>query len=603
MRAKRSGSWRTTSWSEWNQRSRAIAGGLIQAGIEVGDRVIILANSRPEWFECDVGILMAGAIAVPIYPSNTPEQCEYIINDCGAKLVIVEDPHQLEKLYDPAVLDKLSHLSRVVYMADTANMARPDHKGRKTLSLDEVIPSGADRSWLQALDDLVAAGEPWLANNSSDLDKIADGLDPAQAMTMVYTSGTTGPPKGVVITHANIVFETRAVAGALQIGEDDEQLLFLPLAHIFAKLLEWSAIADGATTAFAEGVPQLIDNMKEVKPTFMGAVPRVYEKAYVKIQANLDATKRKGGWKAAVARWAIKQGNRRAKEQQTGGGGGGLRIWLADKLVFGKVQATFGGNLRFFISGGAPLSGDIAQFFHSAGVLILEGYGLTETTAATHINTPDKFKFGTVGAALPGVEVQIAKDGEILVRGGNVMKEYFNQPEKTAEVINKDGWFHTGDIGEIEDGLLRITDRKKDIIVTAGGKNVAPQNIEGALKALCPYISQVMVYGDKRKFLSALITLNEEELIPWAAANGSSASTLQELTEDVTVQKMVAEAVAKLNEDLARYETIKKYEILPVDFTQENGELTPTLKVKRKFCTEKYQAILDGFYEGLESSL
>ncbi len=602
MRAKIDGSWRGSTWAEFDKRARAIAAGLIDAGVEVGDRVVVLANTRAEWFECDVGVLMSGAVTVPIYPSNTPEQCEYIINDCGGKLIVVEDPHQLEKLYDPEVIDKLKHIGKVVYMSDQATMAKPDHKGRKQLSMDEAIPDGADRSWLESLDDLIARGTAWLANNEADLDKIADNLDPEQAMTMVYTSGTTGPPKGVVITHANIVFETGALSQVLYFGEEDEQLLFLPLAHIFAKILEWSAIAQGATTAFAEGVPQLIDNMKEVKPTYMGAVPRVYEKAYVKIQANLQATIEGGGPKAMMAKWALKQGQRRARQQQAGRGGGGFRVWLADKLVFSKVQATFGGNLRFFISGGAPLAREIADFFHSAGVLILEGYGLTETTAATHLNTLDRYKFGTVGPALPGVEVEIAKDGEILVRGPNVMKEYFNKPEKTAEVINDQGWFHTGDIGVIENGMLRITDRKKDIIVTAGGKNVAPQNIENSLKALCPYISQVMVYGDKRKFLSALVTLNEEELVPWANKRGIEATTLRELSEDPAVQKMVADNIAKLNEDLASYETIKKYEILSVDFTQETGELTPTLKVKRKFCTEKFQDKLDAFYADLPQS-
>jgi long-chain acyl-CoA synthetase len=603
MRHKENGVWRATSWDEWDRASREIAGGLVDAGVAVGEPVIILANTRPEWLEADVGILMAGGITVPIYPSNTPEQCEYIINDCGAKMLIVEDPHQLEKLFDEEISGKLDHIERVIYMSDHAVMTKKDARGRTEVPLSQVEPLYTE-GWKEkiiSLGELRAKGEAWLANNDGKLAEIAADIDPGQPVTFVYTSGTTGPPKGVVLTHSNLVFECHAIREGLGLTTDDEQLLFLPLAHIFAKLLEWGAIEVGYSTAFAESVPKLIDNMKEIQPTFMGAVPRVYEKAYVKIQANLEEKKKKPIPRMLI-NWALKKGMQRSKRLRQGKPAPFLS-GLADKLVFKKVQETFGGRIKFFISGGAPLSGEIAEFLHAAGILVLEGYGLTETTAATHLNRPNDYAFGTVGPPLLGVEVKIAEaDGEILVRGGNIMKEYFGKPEATAEVLEDDGWFHTGDIGVIEPGgHLRITDRKKDIIVTAGGKNVAPQNIEGHLKAHCPYVSQVMVYGDKRKFLSALITLNEETLVPWAAEQGIASGELAELSEHEQVKALIDRAVKNLNADLASYETIKKYEILPHDFTQETGELTPTLKVKRKFCTQKYQDILDGFYDGLKS--
>ena len=618
LRHKHDGSWHTTSWNQWNQGAQKLAGGLIDLGVGVGDRVVILSDTRREWVVSDLGILMAGAIVVPIYPSSTPEQCEYIINDSGAKVVIAEDPHQLEKLLDAEVVSKLTGVEKVVLVSELARLERKDHKGRVEVTLSDVLgESGGDEpkhayrdvehidieSWIISLADLQSAGAEWLGSNHERLEQIAGALDPAQPATFVYTSGTTGPPKGVVLTHSNIAFECNAVKDLLDLGADDEQLLFLPLAHSFARVLEWSAIAVGAVTAFAEGIGQLIQNMQEVKPTFMGAVPRVYEKAYVKIQSNFEA-KRKKLIPGMLINWALRKGKQRSEIEQAGGRADSLGIGLADKLVFSKVRQTFGGRLRFFISGGAPLSREIAEFFHSAGILILEGYGLTETTAASHVNRPKSFKFGTVGQALPGVEVEIAEDGEILLRGGNILKEYYNKPDATAEAIDPDGWFHTGDVGVIDEaGRLKITDRKKDIIITAGGKNVAPQNIENAFKALCPVASQIMVYGDKRKYLSALITLSEEAIAPWARENSVSFSDYSDLTQKPEVRDLIQGYIDTLNADLAKYETIKKFAILDRDFDQATGELTPTMKVKRKFCSKKYEAILEGFYDDAASSL
>jgi long-chain acyl-CoA synthetase len=604
LRRKQDGRWQPSTWRDWDRAAREIAGGLIAAGVAPGDRVVLLANTRQEWVECDVGIIFAGACTVPIYPSSTPEQCEYIINDCGASVVIVEDPHQLEKLLDADVRAKLDRVRRVIYMSDTGHLEKPDKRGRTSVKLDEALPPGhRDRDWASSLAALRQSGAQWLAANASALDDIRGKIGPKDVFTIVYTSGTTGPPKGVVLTHGNFVFECDALQGLLGLTPGDEQVLFLPLAHIFARILEWTSIEIGCATAFAEGVPQLISNMQEVRPTFVGAVPRVYEKAFVKIQSSFE-DKRKKPISRLIIDWALAQGRKRSESQQHGETPDGFGIRMADRLVFEKVRNTFGGRLKFFISGGAPLAREIAEFFHCAGVLVLEGYGLTETTAATHLNRPDNYKFGTVGPAVPGVEVKIAADGEILVRGKNIMREYYGKPEATAEVLEQDGWFHTGDIGEIDDkGRLRITDRKKDIIVTAGGKNVAPQNLESALKAQCPYVSQVMVHGDQRKFLSALVTLNEETIAPWARDQGVAFSQPSELAKKPQVRSLIEGEIKKLNATLPSYESIKKFEILDRDFDQATGELTPTLKVKRKFVGEKYKAILDGFYANDKSAL
>ncbi len=552
FRHKLDGTWRTLTWNDVDRAAREIAAGLRSLGLGLGDRVSLLANTRWEWIAADVGILMAGGVTVPIYQSNLPDQVDYIVSDSGSKIVIAEDPTQHAKV-------GAATGARTVMMS-----------GR----VDGVM----------SLAELRAAGQKWMAANPGALEKAWEEVQPDHIFTIVYTSGTTGPPKGVVLTHKNIVFECRALEHVLSIDENDEQLLFLPLAHIFARILEWTAISRGCATAFAEGIPELIANMKEIRPTFMGAVPRVYEKAYMKIQAGFEAQRKTPAGKTIID-WALNVGRMLSREQQAGRAPTlplAVQARLANRLVFQKVQATFGGRLRYFISGGAPLAREIGEFFHSTGILVLEGYGLTETTAATNLNRPNAFKFGTVGQPIPGASVKIAADGEVLMRGDNILREYFGKPEATREAIDGDGWFHSGDIGVIDEaGYLRITDRKKDIIVTAGGKNVAPQNLEGALKASCPFVSQVMVHGDKRPYLVALITVNDEVV---------------KATGENDAKGLIQAAVDKLNTQLPSYETIKKIAILPQDFAQETGELTPTLKVKRKFCSEKYKSVLDGLY-------
>ena len=552
MRHKLEGTWRTMTWNDLDRAAREIAAGLRSIGLEPGDRVCLLANTRWEWIACDVGILMAGGVTVPIYQSSLPDQVDYIVADSGAKVVIVEDATQYAKVGARTGVRSVTMTGRV---GD--------------------VPT---------LPDLRAAGARWLDELPGELERGWDAIKPEHIFTIVYTSGTTGPPKGVVLTHKNIAYECTALEHVLTLDENDEQLLFLPLAHIFARILEWTAISRGCITAFAEGIPELIGNMKEIRPTFMGAVPRVYEKAFVKIQAGFEAQRKTPAGKTVID-WALSVGRQLSREQQAGRAPSfplAIQARLANRLVFEKVQATFGGRLRYFISGGAPLAREIAEFFHAVGILVLEGYGLTETTAATNLNRPNAYKFGTVGQPIPGCSLKIAADGEVLMRGDNILREYYGLPDATREAIDPEGWFHSGDIGVIDEaGYLRITDRKKDIIVTAGGKNVAPQNLESALKASCPFVSQVVVHGDQRPYLVALVTVNDEAV---------------KAAGEVDPKAVIGAAIEKLNGQLPSYETIKKFAILPADFSQETGELTPTLKVKRKFCSEKFRSVLDGLY-------
>jgi long-chain acyl-CoA synthetase len=570
---KRDGRWVDTSWAELARRARDISDGLASIGVAKGDRVAILGESTTEWILADVGVMGAAAVSVPIYQSNKAHDCQYILADSGASYVFCDGEAQVAKVRE--VRQELPELRGIIRFTGEAR-------------------DGFERT----LDDLERAGAAWRASNPGAHAARLASLSLSEPACFLYTSGTTGNPKGVVLTHGNWVYEADVVSRIDLIGSDDLVLIFLPMAHSFAKVIEAVWFRCGATVAFVESLEKIVDNAGEVRPTVMPAVPRIFEKAYNAVVSKGLATP---GLKGKLFRLAMESLDAYVDAVDRGRRGPGLAATLglegAKRLVFPKLGAVlkerFGGRMRLFVSGGAPLSSKVAWFFRMVGFEILEGYGLTETSAGTFVNRPGKAKIGTVGPPVPGTEVRIAEDGEILVRGGGVMKEYHGNPAATAEVL-RDGWFYTGDIGAVDrDGYLRITDRKKDIIVTAGGKNVAPQNLENELKT-DPLVSQVMVHGDKRKFLSALVTLNEENVQAWARENGIPLGG--PLHEDVKVRERIQRSIDALNAKQASYSTIKKFAILSKDLTQDAGELTPTLKVKRKYCTQKYKAVLDAFY-------
>jgi long-chain acyl-CoA synthetase len=566
---KRDGRWVDTSWADLARRARDISDGLASLGLAKGDRVAILGESTTEWILADLGVMGAAAVSVPIYQSNKAHDCQYILADSGARYVFCDGEAQTAKVRE--VRQQLPELKGIIRFTGEAR-------------------DGFERT----LADLEAAGTAWRATNQGAHTARLASLSLAEPASFLYTSGTTGNPKGVVLTHGNWVYEADAVAEIKLIVADDLVLVFLPMAHSFAKVIEALWFRCGATVAFVESIEKIVDNAAEVRPTVMPAVPRIFEKAYNAVLSKGLATP---GLKGRLFKWSMESLDAYVDAHERGRENASIGLAVAKRLVFPKLGATlkarFGGRMRLFVSGGAPLSTKIGWFFQMIGFEILEGYGLTETSAGTFVNRPGRAKIGTVGPPVPGTEVRIAEDGEILVRGGGVMKEYYRNPAATAEVL-RDGWFYTGDIGVVDrDGCLKITDRKKDIIVTAGGKNVAPQNLENELKT-DPLVSQVMVHGDKRKFLSALVTLNEENVRAWATANGIS--TEGSLHENAKVRERIQQAIDALNAKQASYSTIKKFAILPRDLTQEAGELTPTLKVKRKYCTQKYWDVLDAFY-------
>jgi long-chain acyl-CoA synthetase len=615
-RYKQDGKWQDVTWGDYGEEVAKIAGGLLSLDIEAGERVSLVSNTRWEYIANQYGILSAGAVLQPVYQTLLPEEMDYILNNAGSVAVIAEDATQLAKLEE--VKDKLTNVRKVI-----------------------LIDGESDSDWVMSMAELQAAGAKFNEDNPDAIKERSGNLKPDDNLLIMYTSGTTGPPKGVVLTHDCMIYEGEAVQKLHVLDGDTVQLIFLPLAHSFAQVLATAWMQTCHILAFAEGLDKIVPNLAEVRPTCMGAVPRIYEKVYAKVVANGLAA---GGLKGFLFQKTIEQSALAGTAEAEGRTHGGFWWWLANKAVVPKVNAKldalFGGRLKFFISGGAPLAPKIAFFFKHVGVTILEGYGLTETSAGTCLNLPEDNRIGTVGPPIPGSLTKIAKDGEILLAGRGVMKEYWKLPEATAEVFSEgkvDGktikWFHTGDIGEVDsDGYVRITDRKKDIIVTAGGKNIAPQNIENLFKT-SRYISQMVVHGDKRKFCSALITLDPEAIVAWgidqgmldeaavieaataaleeaggsaadldrptlfgkAAPLGALAEFVKKIHGDAKVTEVIQGEVDAFNSQLAKYETIKKFKVLDIDF--EVGDiLTPTLKVKRKVVTERYKDMLDGFY-------
>ncbi len=574
MYGRRGETWYTWKWREVGQRARRLACGLRSLGLERGQRCAILAKTRPEWVLADMAILAAGGATTTIYPSNLPDECAYILENSGSIVCFAENPEQAEKLL--SVRESLPRLQKIILL---------EGRSSEALCMD-----------LEALEEL---GATWDAENPGAYEAGAEAVGPEDLATLIYTSGTTGKPKGVMLTHDAWVYEAEAIDTMGLLQPSDKHYLFLPLAHSFAKVLEIAFIRVGVPTAVDGDIDQLVPNLAAVQPTVMAAVPRIFEKVYNKV---VSGAREAGSLRYRIFRWAVRVGAEVSALRQRGRepvGPLAIKARIADRLVFSKLQRTFGGRIKFFISGGAPLSREIAEFLHGAGILVLEGYGLTESSAASFVNRPDDYRFGTVGKPVPGTEVTIAEDGEILIRGRGVMRGYYRLPEATAEALDDGGWLHTGDIGIIDDrGFLKITDRKKDIIVTAGGKNIAPQKIENLLKVHCEYISQVVVHGDKRNFCSALITIDEETTGRWARERGIDYGDYAQLAGRPEVHELIWEAVQEVNRELASYETIKKIAILDRDFSIESGELTPKMSVKRRVVERNYAEILDGFYSG-----
>ncbi|MBA2686384.1 MAG: long-chain fatty acid--CoA ligase [Gemmatimonadaceae bacterium] len=557
-------------------RVRHVAFGLKALGIPAGNRVAILSENRPEWAIADYACLMSGMTDVPIYPTLPAEQVAYILRDSGAVAIFISSKEQAAKV--ALVRDQLPALQHViVFDADAATgaairIAALEAKGAATMTPDAAAEYRA----------------------------YALAIEPDQVATLIYTSGTTGEPKGAMLTHGNIASNVSAALQLLPMDTTDTSLSFLPLSHIFERMVDYLMFAGGVSIAYVETMDTIAQNMKEVRPTIVVSVPRIYEKIHSRIT---DTAMQAGGAKRAIFLWAQAVGERWTDVMLVGKKPGmllGFEHAIADKLVFSKVRAAVGGRLRYFVSGGAPLSPEINRFFYAAGLKICEGYGLTETSPVIAVNSPKRFTIGTVGEPMPGVEVKIAPDGEILTRGPHVMKGYFNKPEATAEAIDADGWFHTGDIGTLEDGLLRITDRKKDIIVTANGKNIAPQPIENSVRAN-KYVVQAVMIGDRRKFPLVLVVPNFDQLTRWANYKNIAFKDHHDLLANPLVQaKMEREVIGELGK-FASFEKPKKVVLLEQDFTIENGELTPTLKVKRRTVDRKFRALIDAAYTAEES--
>ena len=571
LQVKIDGKWVPISHRTLAERVRHTALGLRALGLKRGDRVGILSTNRPEWAIADFGCLNAQMADVPIYPTLPAEQVAYILRDSGAAAVMVGDTTQLEKIVE--MRKDLPDLRYVITFATA--------RGAADMTLADVEQKGK------------ATETPAIV---AQYRKDALDVQPHELATIIYTSGTTGPPKGVMLTHDNLFSNVEASRQVLPFGRSEVSLSFLPLSHIFERMAgHYLMQSVGASIAYAESNETVPDNIAEVRPSFVLSVPRLYEKFYARVLENALAgsavKKQIFFWARGVAdRWS-----ERTLAKRPVGLLLGLQYRIAQRLVFSKLRARMGGRLRVFVSGGAPLAPEINKFFYSAGLMILEGYGLTETSPVIAVNSPENFRIGTVGKPIAGVEVTIAADGEILARGPGIMKGYFNNPTATAEAIDAEGWFHTGDIGELRDGFLAITDRKKDIIVTAGGKNIAPQPIENAVKTN-KYVSQAVMIGDKRKFPVLLIVPNFEQLEKWAKRANMIWTDRAQLLGITAVKEKLDREVKGALTGLARFEMPKKIALLEHDFTIERGELTPTLKVKRRVIDKQYKALIDSLY-------
>ncbi len=571
IRYKRDGEWHDVSYAQFSSIVDELALGLIDLGVQAGERVCILANTRPEWSYADMAITSTGAVVVPIYQTNSPEECLWVISDSGATAIVCENDEQLAKIAE--VREQVPNLRTVIVMdPSTGESPLP------AIALDEVRERGR-------------------ARDRAELRARRDAVKPEDPFTFIYTSGTTGPPKGCVLSHGNYASMMRMLRSVGQIEDDEVIYLYLPLAHAFALLIQLATFDLGTTIAYFGGdTKQIVGELMEVKPTYLPSVPRIFEKIYTLANATIEAKppeEREQAAKAVALGMKVRELQARGEEVPA-------ELMKpfeeADEQLFKNVRAIFGGNVRHAVTGAAPISKEILEFFWAAGVPVLEGYGMTETATAATVCTVEEHRFGTVGKPFPGVEVKIAEDGEVLIKGPNIFQGYHNNADASFGSV-EDGWLHTGDLGSLdEDGFLSITGRKKDIIITAGGKNITPANLENDLKQ-CRWISQAVMHGDQRPYPVVLITLDEEEIATYAREHNLPEDT-SALCEESSVREMISEQVDRANRRYAPVEQVKKFTILPHDLTQETGELTPTLKVKRNVVAAKYADILDSMYAG-----
>jgi long-chain acyl-CoA synthetase len=571
LRYKKDGAWQDISSETWLSRARHLALGLHALGIERGDRVGLLSENRHEWFLVDAALQILGAPNVPIYSTLTSGQLGYILKDSEAKAVIVSDADQQKKIAEiRAGLPSLQHV----------------------ITLDPA--TGVEGT---ALETVEARGRKEAETDPAAAERLAKAVTPEDLASIVYTSGTTGDPKGVMLTHRNFVSNVKASLQVLPLGPTDRALSALPYSHVFERLVgHYLYPAAGVSVALAGSIDTVIEDLGQIHPTVMTMVPRFYEKMYARVKESAAAG---SPLKRRIFDWAFATGREHGEyrlRRERPPFGLDLKYKLATALVFKKLHRRLGGELRFFVSGSAPLSKEIADFFWAAGIVILEGYGLTETSPVISVNQPERIRFGTVGLPIPGVEVEIAKDGEILARGDNVMKGYWKQEAATREAIDSRGFLHTGDIGILDrEGFLTLTDRKKDIIVTSGGKNIAPQAIEGRLKTNA-YITEVVVVGNRRSFAAALVVPNFEKVATWCREQSIPADSREQMTRNPRVQALIMEQVEKVNSEFAQYERVKKVALISEEFTIERGELTPTLKARRSVIESRYKHLIDELY-------